>query len=148
MSSQTISRAVVQRLAVVALVFSVGGTAVGAFFTAVGLDSMGSLLTVGSLLLFMVVGFVTGALVATSICLWRAAQRLPPTSLSPEAVAQEEKLKRFLYPVVGVIVVSSGMLGGVVSHNIWAVIGGLGFIVIYWLTVLYLLYIGYTKGLQ
>ena len=67
MSSQTISRAVVWTLAVVALILSVGVAAVGVIFTTAGLAGMGSLLTVGSLFLFMVIGFVTGALAATSI---------------------------------------------------------------------------------
>ncbi len=90
----------------------------------------------------MVIGFVTGALVATSICLWRAAQRLPPTSLSPEAVALMRSV-----PLVGggVVVLGGGWLGGVASmpkFPIWSVIGGLVYIVFIWLFVLYLLYRG------
>jgi hypothetical protein len=141
MSSQTISRAVVQRLAWGALFFSVFGTALGAFFTAVGLiDSCNG---VGSLFLFMVIGVVTGALVATSICLLRAAQRLPPTSLSPEAVAQEKKLQEsftLLFALVPAVVTT--MLLGVIAIPKFIVIGGLGFIAFYWLFTLYLLYRG------
>lgn len=109
MSSQTISRAVVQGLAKGGFGFSVGGAGASAYFTAVGLGHMGSLLTVGSLLLFVVIGVVTGALMATSICLWRAAQRLPATSLSPEAVAQE-KLKRRHVNLVSVVAIAAILL--------------------------------------
>ena len=90
MSTQTISRAGVQEPAKQTLGISVCCAGPWVFFTAFALGHMGSLLTVGSLLLFVVIGVVTGAVVATSLCLWRAAQRLPPTRLSPEAVAQEE----------------------------------------------------------
>ncbi len=218
MSSQTISRAVVWTLAVVALILSVGVAAVGVIFTTAGLAGMGSLLTVGSLFLFMVIGFVTGALAATSIRLWRAAQRLPPTSLSPEAVAQEKRkgwrlafvsfvaiaaillagfsltphpklLANFLlifnhgelaipvfglifgiyylliallrcppapyvpvslyyltggaFTLLGVVAVLALLLGVTLGGvYIWTVIVGLGFIVIFWLSALYLLYVG------
>jgi hypothetical protein len=202
MSSHTLSRAVVQGPAKVALGMSVCGTAPWVFFTAVALGHMGSLLTVGSLLLFMFIGVVTGALVATSICLWRAAQRLPATRLSPEAVAQEERKtgRRFVvggvgiaallladfslisnhgelvYPVVGlifgigmllvallrcparyvpaslyylgggaftllsVIAVLALLLGVKLGGAYkWTMIVGLGYVVIFWLTALYLL---------
>ena len=217
MSSQTISRAVVEGPAKGALTLAVAGTAVWAFFAAFGLGNMGSLLTVGSLLLFVVIVVVTGALVVISIRLWRAAKRLPPTSLSPEAVAQEKRktrrrllvsfvamaaillagfsltphpklLANFLFifnhgelaiPVVGLILgidflliallrcpapympvsllyLTGGaftLLAGVAvlalllgvtlgGGYIWTVIVGLGFIVIFWLFVLYLLYRG------
>ena len=99
MSSQTISRAGVQEPAKQVLLGSIFFATPWMFFTAVGLGHMGSLLTVGSLLLFVVIGVVTGALVATSICVWCAARRLPPTRLSPQAVAQEELKKGPAYQV-------------------------------------------------
>lgn len=209
MSSQTISRAVVQGPAEGALALAAGGTAPWVYFTAVGLDALGSLLTVGSLLLFTIIVVVTGALVATSICLRRAAQRLPPTSLSPEAVAQSKLKTRRVYlvsgvaiaaillavilldtlyygelvsPIIGLIlgidflliallgqarlfyltggaltllavVAVLALLFGVTLGGvyIWTVVVGLGNIMIFWLTVLYLLYVGgrlLHQGLQ
>ena len=205
MSTQTISRAGVQEPAKQTLGISVCCAGPWVFFTAFALGHMGSLLTVGSLLLFVVIGVVTGAVVATSLCLWRAAQRLPPTRLSPEAVAQEElktwrvylvRLVGFcsiaallialfsltpnhgelVYPVEGlifgigfllvgllrqvvplylagaaltllsVVAVLALLLGVTLGDGyIWTVIVGLGFIVIFWLNALYLLYAGERK---
>jgi len=69
MSSQPLSRSVVQELAESAFGLLIGGVTSWAYFTAEGLHALGSLFTVGSLLLFGVIGVVTVALIALSISL-------------------------------------------------------------------------------
>lgn len=203
MSSQPISRAAVQGLAGGAFLYVVLCTAVGVAIAGDGLGHMGSMRTVGSLLLCVVIVVVTGILADTSIRLRRAARRLPPKSLSPEAEAQEKRISRrstfvsvfeafllvgltlgsphaeLVAPVVVLIFgitflliallriparympvsfyyLTGGpltLLGGVAvlalllgatpgGVYIWTVIVGLGWIVIFWLSVLYLLYGG------
>jgi len=101
MSSQPLSRSVVQGLAEGAFGLMIGVTGC-AFFTALGLHALGSLFTVGSPLLFGVIGVVTVALIALSISLRHAAHRLPPSSLSPEAAAQERRTSKHGNLVVGI----------------------------------------------
>jgi Na+-transporting methylmalonyl-CoA/oxaloacetate decarboxylase gamma subunit len=104
MSAQPVSREVVQGLATGALSFTVNGTAPGAFFAAIGLSALGSLLTLGSLLLFVGIGVVMAVLIALSLSLRRAAHQLPPASFPSEVTVQQKHETRRVYWVLGSIV--------------------------------------------
>ena len=200
MSIQPLSRDVVQEPTQMALDFTLIGSIGGASFIAAGLNALGSLLTLFSLLLFVGIGVVTVALIVLSLSLRHAAHRLPKACLLEDAVAQHKRETRRSYWVAGIlgapfwlagilltyfdhrefIVPMAGLfLGmgfllaassryakpyyltgtafallssvallalvfGVTFSRVytWTVIVGLGFLVIFWLTILYLLSVG------
>ena len=201
MSAHMPSKNDVQDDAKFALLVAVVGPVSWTLFTIKGLIALRGLLALESLLLFLVIGAITVALLVLSLSLRRAAHRLPPTRLSAEAAAHQPpqtKLAPWVGWIAGAVIwfaiallsglgrveligaligllMGSGLLlialrrrsrfsslqalallsllGSVVALaldfgvtfsgvDIWTVIVGLGNMVIFWLTALYIVSVG------